>query len=405
MKKIFDLALGIVTGIGGFLEVGSITTAAQAGASFGYRLVWALALGTFGLIVLTEMSGRLAATSGRTLADAMRERFGLRFFVVPLVVVLVVSVLVLASELGGVALALQLATNVDERWWVLVVAFVAWALLWKGTFSLIEYGTAGLGLVALAFVVAAVKLHPRWSAVAGGLLPTQPSDDRAHYWFVAVSILGASISPYLYFFYSSGAIEDDWDTTYLKANRIVATLGNALGGLLAVAVLVVAARVFLPRGIEVERGEQLALMLATPLGRWGFVLFVGTLGINCFGATAEIALSCAYLIAQGLGWEWGEDAHPKRHARYSLSYTAILLLAALPVAIGADPLKLTNISMALTAASLPVTILPMVVLMNDEALLHKHTNKWPGNLALGALAVLSVVLLVAALPLQLMGGG
>jgi len=405
MRKIFEIALGIVTGIGGFLEVGSITTSAQAGASFGYLLVWAVALGTLGLIVLTEMSGRLAAVSGRTLADAMRERFGFRFFVIPLLVVLVVSLLVLASELGGVSLALQMATNVSLRWWVLAVTFVAWVLLWKGTFSIVEYGTAGLGLVAVAFAVAAAKLHPDWGAVASGLVPSQPSDDRAHYWFLAVSILGASISPYLYFFYSSGAIEDDWDSTYVGMNRVVASVGNALGGLLSIAVLVVAARVFLPRGIEVDRGEQLAMMLASPLGRWGFVLLVVTLGINCFGATAEIALSCAYLIAQGLGWEWGEDAHPKRHARFSLVYTAFLALAAVPMVLGVDPLKLTNISMALTAASLPVTVVPMIVLMNDEALLHKHTNKWPGNLALGALAVLSVVLLVAALPLQLMGGG
>ena len=119
MKKILDVALGIVTGIGGFLEVGSITTAAQAGASFGYRLVWALAVGTFGLVVLSEMSGRLAAASGRTLADAMRERFGFRFFLLPLVVVLLVSFLVLASELGGVAPAIQMATDVSLRWCVL----------------------------------------------------------------------------------------------------------------------------------------------------------------------------------------------------------------------------------------------------------------------------------------------
>ncbi|HWJ22471.1 MAG TPA: divalent metal cation transporter [Gemmatimonadaceae bacterium] len=405
MKKIFDVALGIVTGIGGFLEVGSITTAAQAGASFGYRLAWAVAIGAFGLIVLSEMSGRLAAVSGRTLADAMRERFGFRFFVIPLVVVLLVSFLVLASELGGVALALQMATNVSLRWWVLIVTVVAWALLWKGTFSIIEYGTAGLGLVALAFVVAAVKLHPHWGQVAGGLVPTQPADDRAHYWFLAVSILGASISPYLYFFYSSGSIEDEWDVTYLKMNRVVAGLGNALGGLLALAVLVVAARVFLPRGIEVERGEQLAMLLSSPLARWGFAFFIMALGVNCFGAATEIALSCAYLIAQGLGWEWGEDAHPKRHARYSLAYTVLLFLAAVPMAAGVDPLKLTNVSMALTAASLPVTVIPMIVLMNDEALLHEHTNKWAGNAALAVLALLSVVLLVAALPLQLMGGG
>ena len=406
MKKIFDLALGIVTGIGGFLEVGSIATAAQAGASFDdYRLLWAIAVGALGLIVLSEMGGRLAAASGHTLGDAMRERFGARFFVLPLVIVLVVSFLVLASDIGGVSVALQMATDVDMRWWALPVALLAWGLLWKGTFSAVEYGTAGLGLVAVAFAVAAVKLHPDWGAVASGLVPTRPTEDKAHYWFLAVSILGASISPYLFFFYSSGAVEDKWDETYIPMNRAVASLGNAMGGLLAMAVLVVAAIVFGSRGIQVDRYEQLGMMLTDPLGRWGFILFLLALGINCFGATAEITLSSAYLIAQGMGWEWAEDAHPRKHARFSLSYTVVLLLAALPILLNTDPLKLTNISMALTAASLPVTIVPMIVLMNDKDLLQNHRNGWLANTALGAFAVLSLVLLVAALPLQLLGGG
>jgi Mn2+/Fe2+ NRAMP family transporter len=405
VRKIFDVALGVVTGIGGFLEVGSIATAAQAGALFGYRLAWAVALGAFGLVVLSEMSGRLAAVSGRTLADAMRERFGFRFFAVPLTVVFVVSFLVLASEIGGVSVALQMATGIEMRWWAVPVALVAWALLWKGTFSAVEYGTAGLGLVAITFVVAAAKLHPEWTRVAAGFLPTAPADDRARYWFVAVSILGASISPYLYFFYSSGAVEDRWDASYVGMNRVVASLGNALGGLLAVAVLVVAARVFATRGIQIDRYEQLGTMMTPALGKAGFVLFLAALGINCFGATAEITLSTAYLVAQGLGWEWGEDAHPGRHARFSLGYTAVLLAAALPMALGVDPLKLTNASMALTAASLPVTVTPMLVLMNDGTMLHGHTNRWLGNGALALLAVLSLVLLVVALPLQILGGG
>jgi len=83
----------------------------------------------------------------------------------------------------------------------------------------------------------------------------------------------------------------------------------------------------------------------------------------------------------------------------------VIFLAAVPIALGVDALKLTNISMALTAASLPVTVLPLFVLMNDRVYLHKHKNGWAGNLALGAVAVLSIVLLVVGIPLQFMGGG
>jgi Mn2+/Fe2+ NRAMP family transporter len=73
--------------------------------------------------------------------------------------------------------------------------------------------------------------------------------------------------------------------------------------------------------------------------------------------------------------------------------------------VGVDPLKLTNFSMMLTAASLPVTVIPMLVLMNDEALVGEHRNKWFGNVALGALSVITIVVLLSAIPLQIMGSG
>ena len=405
MKKWGELALGVVTCIGGFLEVGSIATSAQAGAEFGYQLAWALVLGTVGLAFLLEMSGRLAAVSRRTFVDHLRECFGVRFFMAPLVAVLVVSFLVLASEIGGVAIALQMATGVDLRWWAVPAAIIGWALLWRGSFGVVEQGTAVFGLTSLVFAVGAWKLHPQWAQVGAAMLPTAPTHDHARYWYLAVSILGASVSPYLFMFYSAGAIEDDWTSEHLTVNRVTAVVGNLFGGGLAIAVLVVAALVFSTRGIQVDAYEQVALLLSSPLGRAGFVLFLTTLCITCFGATVEITLTVAYLLAQGFGWEWSENLRPAKDARFSVAYSVAILAAALPIAAGVDPLALTNISMTLTAASLPLTVVPLLVLMNDRAILRQHVNGWLGNTVLVIFALLSVVLLVVALPLQLAGGG
>jgi Mn2+/Fe2+ NRAMP family transporter len=405
MKRLLDLTLGIVTSIGGFLEAGSIITAVQAGAVFGYKLLWAVALGTFGLMLLVEQSGRLASVSGRTIGDALRERFGINFFIIPLITGLIVSFLVLASEIGGVSLALQMATGISFRWWALPVAFAGWFLLWKGTFGIVEKGSSILGLVTIVFIVAALKLHPDWRSVGMGLVPTAPSHDGPKYWYLAVSIIGASISPYLYMFYSSGAVEDGWGVDDLSTNKATAVLGMSFGGVLSAAVLVVAALVFLPRGLDVARYEQAGLLLPPVLGHMGFVLFLASLGIACFGATTEITLAMAYLVAQGFGWDWSENARPKQNTRFSLVYTITILLAGLVMAIGIDPLTLTNFSMMLTAASLPVTVVPMLVLMNDEALIGDHHNRWFGNAALGVLSIVSIVVLLAALPLQILGSG
>src|SRR3954463_8938886 len=165
MKKIVQIALGIVTSVGGFLEIGSITTAAQAGAGFGYQLVWSIVLGTVCIAFLVEMSGRFAACSQHTIPDAMRERFGIKFFVVPLFVMLGVSLLVLAAEVGGIAAALEMATGISFPIWAIPAGALAWVLLWRATFSVIENGVSLLGLVTLCFAVAAAKGHPDYGAV------------------------------------------------------------------------------------------------------------------------------------------------------------------------------------------------------------------------------------------------
>jgi Mn2+/Fe2+ NRAMP family transporter len=403
MKKLLQVTLGIVTSVGGFLEIGSIATAAQAGAAFGYQLLWSIALGTVCIAFLVEMSGRFAACSGRTIPDAMRERFGVNFFAVPLLVMFFVSLLVLAAEIGGIAAAIQLATGIPFPVWVIPCALIAWFLLWRATFSIIENGISLLGLVTVCFAVAAVKGHPDYHAALVGLVPTLPHDNAAHYWFVAVSVLGASISPYLYYFYSSGAIEEKWDESFLGANRAIATIGMTFGGVLSVAVLILAALLFYPAHKDVQHFQDLPALVTPLLGRPGFWLFVASLGIACLGATLEIALSLAYLVAQGFGWEWGEDLEPRDDSRFSLMYTLVIGAAALLVVTGLDPLKLTNISMALTAASLPIGVLPFLILMNDESYLGKHTNGVVGNVVVLLISLLSMVLAVVAIPLEIFG--
>jgi Mn2+/Fe2+ NRAMP family transporter len=300
--------------------------------------------------------------------------------------------------------ALQLATGIAFQWWALPVVVAAWALLWRGSFGLIEQGVSVLGLVTVSFLVAAIRLHPSLSDVAAGLVPRIPDHDPARYGFLAVSILGASLTPYLFYFYSSGAIEDRWTRSHLGVNRMVATLGMGLGGVLSAAVLVLAAMVLHPRGVPVDSYEQIAVLLTEAFGRWGLWLFVLSLGIACFGAALEISLTIAYMIAQGFGWNWGENVKPRDAARFSAVYTLALMAAVVLVAVGVDPLRLTNISMALTAMTLPVAALPFLVLMNDRDYLGRHVNGRLANVVVVLVVILAAVLAVVALPLQLLGG-
>jgi Mn2+/Fe2+ NRAMP family transporter len=404
MKKLLQIALGIVTGIGGFLEVGSIATAAEAGASFRYALIWAIALGTICLIFLVEMTGRLAAISKHAVADAVRERFGFSFTVFPRVAEIIVNLLVIASEIGGVCLALKFVTGIDVRIWVIPVTLLIWLAIWAGTLGFIEDTTSILGVVAVAFVVAAVKMHPDYHAILRSLVPSAPRHDAAHYWYVAVGILGATISPYMFHFYGSGAIEDEWGEDSLGANRITAALGMSFGAVMSVAVLVCAALVLAPRGIQVDRYEQAALVLIPALGRWGLPLFAGTLGVCCFGAAIEVSLATAYMVAQTLGWNWGENKKPDREARFSMVYVLMLLLGGALLLTGIDPLKLTMFAMAITALILPLVTMPFVILLNDKQYVRDHTNGPIGNTVVILTILLASIVAIVTIPLEMLGG-
>jgi len=403
MKKLLHVALGVVTSFGGFLEAGSIATSVQAGAEFGYSLLWVLLLGVVCLVVLIEMSGRLAAVSHHTIAGAMRERFGFSFFLLPLIGVVAVSMLTLAAELGGVCMALQLATGIGFQWWALPVMLAVWLLLWRGTFGVIEDGVSLLGLVTVAFLIAAVRLHPSAGEVAAGFVPSAAPYAPSRYWFLAVSILGATLTPYLFYFYSSGAVEDGWDADDVPANRLVSAFGMGFGATLAAAVLVVAALVY-TRGVRLDSYDQIAPMLTDALGRWGYPLFVAALGIACFGAALEVSLALAYMIAQGFGWNWRENARPRDAARFSVSYTLALVLATALVVLGLDPLRVTNVAMALNAASLPLAVVPFLMLMNDREYVGEHVNGRVANVLVLVVVALACVLAAVSLPLELAGG-
>jgi Mn2+/Fe2+ NRAMP family transporter len=285
------------------------------------------------------------------------------------------------------------------------IALLSWFLLWAGPFSVVERWVPLTGLVTLVFLAGALKLGPDWGAFVHGMLPTRPSNEKLHYWFLVVNILGATIAPYLMYFYSSGAVEGKWDESYIRLNRVIATIGMSFGGILAVAVLVVSAEVFNPAGMKLEGYDQIALMLTGALGSWGFYLFAASLFVGCLGAILEIALAVGYMTSQGLGWRWGQDEEPRRVPRFVLVYTVLLALAPWLIVLGISPLEVTSLSMALTAATLPVAIIPFIVLMNDPVYAGKHTNGWIGNVVVIFTIVMACILAVVTIPLQLLGGG
>lgn len=404
MSALVDLILGIVTSIGGFVEAGSISTAAEGGSQFGFELLWAIAAASVMLAMLIEMSGRLAAVSHRSLAAAVRERFGIDFQIVPLAAELIIDILLLAAEIGGAAIAVTLLTGVAFNWWLVPIALTVWLVLCAFGFSVIEYGVGLLGLVTLAFVLAAWRLQPDPHALLGGFAPSMAGHDRLHYAFLAVSILGATVSPYLLNFYSSGTIEEELPESKLWVNTVTGYVGMCFGGVVSMGVLATSAMVLRPQGILVDSYQQAALMLVPTFGTWGVTLFALSLGIGCFGAAVEIALNAGYLSAQVFGWSWGANKRRGDAARFTAAFTLVLLLGLALALTGFDPLRLTLLSVALTVVIMPLIVLPFLVLMNDEKYVKQHKSRTLGNAFLAALTLLGCLLAIIVIPLEVLGG-
>src|SRR5881275_654550 len=116
--------------IGGFVDIGDLVFNTAAGATFGYQLMWVIPIGVLGIIVYSEMSGRVAAVSGKAVFDAVRERTGFSAGLATLLASEVVNLLTLAAEVGGLAIALQLLSGLPYRL-LLVLAIVGLAVvLW-----------------------------------------------------------------------------------------------------------------------------------------------------------------------------------------------------------------------------------------------------------------------------------
>ena len=405
-KQWFSIALGVVTAIGGFLDAGTIATSGAAGAQFGLGLIWAVLIATVAVVLLVEMIGRFTAVSQRTYADAIREDFGFRFYLLPLASEIIAESLLLTAELGGMSIALSLFTGIS--WHILfpVSALIVWLMVWRAPFDWIENGPALFGLLTLSFIVGIIVLHGTTHDTFTTLWqPPIQQGQLGSYLYLVAAILGATISPYLLYFYSSGALEENWSTKSLFLNRVTAIVGMGFGSLGSIALVVLSAIVLRPLNINANTLGEMGLIMAKPLGPIGAYLFAAVLFITCFGAALEISLAVSYNIAQGFGWEWGESKKPVEATRFNIVLTLFLVVALIINLFGIDPLQLALFASTIIALFLPFSLSPFLIIMNNPRYLGNKTNGWFTNIALVIILLIAFVVALVSLPLTIITGG
>ncbi|MER7502919.1 divalent metal cation transporter [Nonomuraea pusilla] len=401
MKRLFAVTLGILTAFGGFVDIGDLVANGLVGARFGMSLAWTVVVGVIGICLFAEMSGRIAAVSGRPVFDLVRERLGPKAGLVNLAASLFVNLLTLAAEIGGASLALELATGVNYLLWVPAVAFVAWLVMWRVKFETMErvFGLAGLALVV--FVVALWQLGPDWGEL-GRQLTSPPQDEGAPtYWYYAIALLGGAMTPYEVFFFSSGGVEEKWRPRDLVTARANVFVGFPLGGLMSISIAACAATVFLPFDAQVDALGEIVLPVGLGLGQIGMALVIFGVFAATFGATLETALSSGYTLSQYFGWQWGKFVRPRSAARFHAVLLVAVVLATALILTTIDPIMVTEYSLVFSAAALPLTYFPVLLIANDPDYMGDRVNGRFTN-ALGTFyMVLLSLITVAALPLMI----
>jgi len=406
MKKWLSITLGIVTATGGFLDAGTIATSGESGARFGLGLIWACIIATVAIILLVEMMGRFSAISKKTYAEAIRENFGFKIYLLPLLSEVIAESILLAAEIGGIAIALSLMTGISWRILFPPAAFLVFAMAWRAPFDWIENAPALLGLVTLSFIVGIIALGgPSHQLLSTLWKPEVKQGELADYLYLVAATLGATISPYLLYFYSSGAREEHWTSSSLLLNRVTAIVGMSFGSLGSIALIFLGAMVLQPLNMQASSLGELGLSMAKALGPFGALLFAVALFATCLGAALEVVLGVSYNIAQGFGWEWGEDKKPVEAARFNLVLIIFLLVAVAIGLMGIDPLQLALAGSTVIALFLPISLFPFLVLMNDPQYLRDKTNGRFSNIAIICILLIAFVVAVVSIPLEILSGG
>lgn len=230
------------------------------------------------------------------------------------------------------------------------------------------------------------------------------TESAATYWYYAIALFGAAMTPYEVFFFSSGAVEERWTVSDLGKSRLNVLVGFPLGGVLSLAIAGCATVVLLPAQIEVTSLSQIVLPVVAAGGQLLLAFAIVGIVAATLGAALETTLSSGYTLAQYFGWAWGKFRRPADAARFHSVLIVALISCAAVLFTGVDPIMVTEYSVVFSAIALPLTYLPILIVANDPGYMGDRTNGAALNIAASVYLVIILAAALAAIPLMVVTG-
>ena len=388
---------GVITGFAGN-EAGGVTTYSSVGALFGFSLLWLLLVASIGLGVIQEMCSRMGLVTGQGLSDLIRERFGVRWTVLAMIVLIIANGTNVVAEFAGIAASVELL-GVPRIVSVPIATLAVWSLVVFFSYRFVERVLFVLVLAFLAYPISVFILRPDWPVVMSGFIPSIPTSPSALVF--ALALVGTTITPYLLFYMQASVVDKGVDRQSTAYAKVDVFLGAALAGLFAFFIIVVTGTVLHPAGIQVTSAEAAAQALVPLAGaRAGLLFAVGLCGASLLGAVV-MPLSTSYAICEAFGWESGISKNFREAPVFMSLFTLLLVLGAVVVLIpGISLIPLIISAQIANGVLLPIVLVFILRLAADRRLMGDAAN---GRLATvlgwgiaGIAGSLSIAYLVAS---------
>jgi NRAMP (natural resistance-associated macrophage protein)-like metal ion transporter len=361
-------------------DAGGILTYSQAGAQYGFKLLWTLIPITIALIVVQEMCARMGVVTGKGLSDLIREEFGLRMTFVVMMLLVLVNFGNVIAEFSGIAGSIQLF-GISKYISVPMCALAVWLLVVKGNYKSVEKIFLVASVFYVCYIVAGVMAQPAWhqALVETVKLPERAIWNDHNYIYMVVGVIGTTISPWMQFYMQASVVEKGITVRQYKATRMDVIVGSIFSDVVAWFIIVACAATLYVHGVRNITDPSQAADAMKPLAaRFASILFAAGLFNASFFAASVLPISTAYSVCEGLGFESGVDKRFKQAPFFYWLYTLLIVAGAAVVLIPNFPLvTMTILSQVLNGVLLPFVLFFMLRLVNKAELMGKHVNsRW-----------------------------
>jgi len=393
-------------------DVGGISTYSQAGAQYGYSILWTLIPITIALIVVQEMSARMGAITGKGLAGLIRENFGVKWTTLVMLAFVTSNIFTTAAEFAGVATAAEIF-HVSRFIAVPLVALAVFFLVLRTDSRITERIFLVFSALYFTYVISGFRAGPNWHDVAKGFFIPTFSTDSGYLWMI-IALIGTTISPWMQFYIQASIVEKGISARDYALSRIDVVFGCFVTDFISFfMILATAATIFVFNAqhpnlppIRINQAADAAKALEPLAGSFASILFAfGILNAGIFTASI-LPLSTAYFVCEAGGFESGVDKRFRDAPIFFSLYAAVIVIGSAIVIIPGVPLlRLIIFSQIVSGVLLPFLLVFMLILINKTSLMGTHKNSpvfnaiaWTTAVVVGLITLLSVYATIASPP-------